>query len=93
LAGGVSKKDAKALRHTSFTRLIEIISWRYKDLLRKSIFSSIKRSSSFFTAGEEFVRIMIVGLLINGKNYATVCEIAKKDTNRRDNLKSDERQV
>jgi hypothetical protein len=34
LAGGVSKKEASALRQTSFKRLIEIISWRYKDLFR-----------------------------------------------------------
>jgi len=34
LAGGVSKKDVSALRHTSFKRLNEMISWRYKDLFR-----------------------------------------------------------
>jgi len=43
--------------------------------------------------GDVFVRIMTVGFLIIGKNYATPHQMLKKDTNRRDNLQNGEMKV
>ena len=43
--------------------------------------------------GDVFVRIITVGLIIIGKNYATPYQIVKKDTNSRAHLKYPERRI